>query len=160
MANWKKIIVGTGIGGAVVAAATWLFRLNRASVNMEVVPEIKLHKFDLTGLYIRIDLQMKNPTRTVFKIKYPFVKLSYKGTSVGSSQVVNQDITLPAFGEAQISAIMVRIPILNIFSSAGKLLSAVKNKEQIQMELTTLSTIDIGVQKIPYKKTDTLTLKK
>ena len=136
MANWKKIAIGTGIGGAVVAATTWLFRLKRASVNMEVVPEIKLHKFDLTGLYIRIDLQLKNPTRTAFKIKYPFVKLSYKGTSVGSSQVVNQDITLPPFGEAQISAIMVRIPILNIFSSAGKLVSAIKNNEQIQMELT------------------------
>ncbi len=160
MASIKKIIAGTGIGAAVVAAAVWLFRLKRASVNMEVVPTIQLHKFDLTGLYIRIDLQLKNPTRTIFKIKYPFVKLSYQGTSVGSSQVVNQDITLPPFGEAQISAIMVRIPILNIFSSAGKLLSAVKNNESIQMEVTTISTIDIGVQKIPYKKTDTLTLKK
>ena len=159
MTKLKKIIAGTGIG-AVVAAAVWLFRLNRASVSMEVVPAIKLHKFDLTGLYIRIDLQLKNPTRSTFKIKYPFVKLSYQGTSVGSSQVVNQDITLPPFGEAQISAIMVRIPILNIFSSAGKLLSAVKNNETIQMDVTTISTIDIGVQKIPYTKTDTLTLKK
>lgn len=160
MANLKKIITGTAIGAAVVAAVTWLARMNRASVNLEVVPAIKLHKLDLQGLYIRVDLQLKNPTRSAFKLKYPFIKLSYKGTSVGSSQVVNQDITLPAFGEAQISEIMIRIPVLNIFSTAGKLFTALQNNEAIAMDVTVTTTIDIGIKKVPYTKTESITLKK
>lgn len=160
MANWKKIAIGTGIGGALVAAGTWLFRLKQASVKMEVVPTIKIHKLDLTGLYIRVDVQLKNPTQSSFKIKYPFVKLAYKGVTVGSSQMVNRDIVLPSFGEAQISEIMIRIPVLSVFTTAGKLFAAIKNNEEVKVDVITLSTIDIGIKKIPFTYTESLSLKK
>jgi hypothetical protein len=160
MQTWKKIILGTGVGTAVVAGTTWLLRLNNSSAKLETIPTIQLHKLTLQGLFIRVNIQLKNPTRTVFKIKYPFIKLSYKDTAVGSSQVVNQDIILPAFGEAYISDILIQIPILNIFSSAGKLISALQNNETVKLDVITLTTIDIGIKKVPYTKTDSLTLKK
>jgi hypothetical protein len=160
MESWKKIAVGTGIGTAILAGATYLFRLNKAGADLEVVPAIKVHKLDLSGFYIRIDVQLKNPTRSSFKIKYPFIKLGYKGESIGSSQVVNQDIVLPAFGEAQIQNMLVRIPLLSLFGSAGKVFSAIKNNEAVQLQVDTLTTIDIGIKKIPYTKTDKISLKK
>ncbi|MEY2917589.1 MAG: hypothetical protein RIS73_1303, partial [Bacteroidota bacterium] len=43
----------------------------------------------------------------------------YKGDTIGSSQVVNQDITIPKFGEANIEAIMINIPLMGIFSVVG-----------------------------------------
>lgn len=160
MKNWKKIAVGTGIGTAILAGATYLFRLNKAGANLEVVPAVQVQKLDLSGFYIRVDAQLKNPTRSSFKLKYPFIKLSYKGDSIGSSQVVNQDIVLPAFGEAQIQNVLIRIPLLSLFGSAGKVFSAIKNNEAVQLQIDTITTIDIGIKKIPFTKTDKISLKK
>ena len=160
MKTWKKIAFGTGIGTTLLAGATWMYRLNKAGVNLEVVPIAKVHKIDFNGLYIRIDIQLKNPSRSSFKLKYPFIKLSYKGNSIGSSQVVNDEIVLPAFGEAQISNVLVRIPFLNLFSSAGKVFTAINAGETVELEITTLTTIDIGIKKLPFKKTDMVKLKK
>lgn len=160
MKTWKKIAVGTGVGTAILAGATWLLRLNKTAVSLEVVPTAKIHKIEFNGVSIRVDVQLKNPTRSSFKLKYPFIKLSYKGESIGSSQVVNQDIVLPAFGEAQIENILIKIPLLNLFTSAGKVFTAINNNEAIQLQIDTLTTIDIGIKKLPFTKTDKISLRK
>lgn len=160
METWKKIAVGTGVGTAILAGATWLLRLNKTAVSLEVVPTAKIHKIEFNGVSIRVDVQLKNPTRSSFKMKYPFIKLSYKEESIGSSQVVNQDIVLPAFGEAQIENILIKIPLLNLFTSAGKVFTAINNNEAIQLQIDTLTTIDIGIKKIPFTKTDKISLRK
>lgn len=159
METWKKIAVGTGIGTALLAGATWLSRLNKTAVNLEVVPTAKIHKLEFNGVTIRVDVQVKNPTRSSFKLKYPFIKLSYKQDSIGSSQVVNQDIVLPAFGEAQIENILIKIPLLNLFTSAGKIFTALNNNEAINLQIDTLTTIDIGIKKIPFTKTNNILLR-
>lgn len=103
-------------------------------------------------------MQLKNPTRTPFKIKFPFIKLVYKGTTVGSSQVVDKDIQIPAFGEAIIDKMMIKVPLMNIFSLSGGLIKAIQNKEPVKLDVKTLTTIDIGWKKVPYTKADTITL--
>ncbi len=160
MKTWKKIVLGTGIGTAVLATTTWLYRLNKSSINLEVIPLAKIHKLEFSGVTIRVDIQLKNPSRTSFKLKYPFIKLSYKGDSIGSSQVVNQDIVLPAFGEAQIENVLIRIPLINLFTTAGKVFTAINNNEAIQIQIDTLTTIDIGIKKLPFSKTDKIVLSK
>jgi hypothetical protein len=160
METWKKIAVGTGVGTAILAGASWLLRLNKTAVSLEVVPTAKIHKIEFNGVSIRVDVQLKNPTRSSFKLKYPFIKLSYKEESIGSSQVVNQDIVLPAFGEAQIENILIKIPLLNLFTSAGKVFTAINNNELIQLQIDTLTTIDIGIKKLPFTKTDKINLSK
>lgn len=160
MKTWKKIVLGTGIGTAVLATTTWLYRLNKSSINLEVIPLAKIHKLEFSGVTIRVDIQLKNPSRNSFKLKYPFIKLSYKGDSIGSSQVVNQDIVLPAFGEAQIENVLIRIPLINLFTTAGKVFTAINNNEAIQIQIDTLTTIDIGIKKLPFSKTDKIVLSK
>jgi hypothetical protein len=160
MKNWEKIAIGTVVGGVVLGGSVYLYRLKNTAVQLEVMPTVMVHKLDLTGLTIRIDVTLKNPTRTAFKIKFPFVKLAYKGTSVGSSQVIDKDITIPAYGQAVIQQIMVRVPILSIFSLSGGLLKAVENGEAAQVDVITVTTIELGMQKIPFTKTDTVTLSK
>lgn len=150
----KKILLGLGIGGGLAAGGAYLWRLNKTSVNLEVVPSVKLHKLDLQGMLIRVDVQLKNPTRTSLKLKFPFVKLVLKGSSIGSSQAVNQDIALPAFGEAKFDAIMIRIPMLSLLSTAKGLLTAVKQGEAFKIGVTTITTIDLGWKTIPFEKTD------
>lgn len=158
METWKKVAVGTVIGGALIGGTVYVIRLTNMSTELETVPMVKIHKLDLTGLTLRVDLQLKNPTRTAFKIKFPFTKLVYKGTTVGSSQVIDKDISIPAFGEAIVNEIMIRVPLLSMFSLSGSLITAVQNKELIKLDVTTSTTIDIGWKKVPYTKNDTITL--
>ena len=91
-------------------------------------------------------------------IKFPFIKLVYKGTTVGSSQVVDKDIQIPAFGEAIIEKMMVKVPLMNIFSLSGGLIKAIQNKEAVKLDVKTLTNIDLGWKKVPYTKADTITL--
>jgi len=160
METWKKIAVGTLIGGALIGGTVYVIRLNKMSAELETVPMVKIHKLDLTGLTLRVDVQLKNPTRTAFKIKFPFIKLIYKGTTVGSSQVVDKDISIPAFGEVVVNQIMIRVPLLSIFSLSGGLIKAIQNNEAVKLDVKTSTTIDIGWKKMPYDKSDTITLSK
>lgn len=160
METWKKIAVGTVIGGALIGGTVYVIRLTKMSAELETVPMVKIHKLDLTGLTLRVDVQLKNPTRSAFKIKFPFIKLVYKGATIGSSQVVDKDISIPAFGEVVITQIMIRVPLLSIFSLSGGLIKAIQNNEAVKLDVKTSTTIDIGWKKVPYDKSDTITLSK
>jgi hypothetical protein len=160
METWKKIAATTVVSGVLLGGAVYFYQLYKTQVELESLPMVKIHKLDLTGLTLRIDVQLKNPTRTAFKIKFPFIKLVYKDATVGSSQLLDKDISIPAFGEAVINEIMIRIPLLSIFSLSGGLIKALQNKEAIQLDVKTISTIDIGWKKVAYSKSNTITLKK
>lgn len=156
----NKILVGTGISALVVGGITYLRRLNRTANELEVMPQLYLHKITLQGIVIRINVKLKNPTRTQIKMKFPFIKLLYKGTSIGSSQVVNRDIILPQYGEAVIDDIMITIPLLGVFSLANDLLKAFQSGEPVKLNVRTITTIDLGWKQHPYEDSQEITLKK
>ncbi|MBI4945309.1 MAG: hypothetical protein HY840_02775 [Bacteroidetes bacterium] len=155
----KKILVGSAIGGGIIAGVTYFFRLKRTSVELESYAKVNIFKLDLSGLVLQVDVQLKNPTRTKFKIKFPFIKLIYKDATIGSSQVVDKDITIPAYGEAVAEKIMITIPPRNIFSVSAGLIKSLLAGEQVKLNSKTISTIDLGWKKLPYEKTEEVTLK-
>lgn len=159
MANWKKILVGTGIGAGIVGIITYVTRLNRTSVQLESVSTAKIHSLKTDGLMIRVDVQLKNPTNSTFKLKFPFVKVLYKENTIGSSQVINKDIQIPAYGEAVIESIMIKIPLTGLLSLGAGMYKLLVNKEPAPIFVKTITTIDLGWKKLPYEKTDDITLK-
>lgn len=158
MANWKKIMVGTGIGAGIIGAIAYFSRLNRTNAELETLATAKLHSLKLDGLTIRIDVQIKNPTSSSFKIKFPFVKLVYKDKTIGSSQVVNKDITIPEYGEAKVEAIMIKIPVTGLFSLGDGLFNSLSQNKAVTIAVKTITTIDLGWKQVPYEKTDNSTL--
>ena len=158
MADWKKIIVGTGIGAGIIGAIAYFSRLNRTNAELETVATAKLHSLKLDGLTVRIDVKIKNPTNNSFKIKFPFVKLLYKDKTIGTSQVVNKDITIPEYGEAVVEAIMVKIPVTGLLSLGGGLFSLLSKNQAVTIAVKTITTIDLGWKQMPYEKTDNSTL--
>lgn len=159
MANWKKILVGTGIGAGVVGIIAYVSRLKRTSVQLETVSSAKIHSLKMDGLTVRVDVKLKNPTDGTFKIKFPFVKVLYKEKTVGSSQVINKDIQIPAYGEAVIEGIMIKIPFTGLLSVGSGLYKLLVNKEPAPIFVKTISTIDLGWKTVPYESTDDITLK-
>lgn len=158
MANWTKIIVGTGIGAGLVGLVAYVTRLKRTGAELESVASAKIHSLKMDGLTIRIDVQLKNPSSGSFKIKFPFVKLIYKDKTIGTSQVINKDIQIPAYGEAMIESIMIKVPLTGLFSLGAGLYKALMQKEPVPLFVKTITTIDLGWKKVPYEKTDDNTI--
>ena len=148
MNNLTKILLGTGV----VLTGGYLLKMSRTSANIETEIKAKIHSLKLSGITVRVDAKLKNPTDGTLKIKYPFVKLAYKGDTVGSSQVINQNITIPSFGEVNIERIMINIPLTEIFSSAMNFFKALKTNEEVKITVKIISTIYTPFSSLPYEK--------
>lgn len=151
-----KIVIGAGA----ITGIGYLIKMKRTSSEMETVARAKIHKLDLTALTIRVDVKIKNPTKGNLKIKYPFVKILYKDSTIGTSQSINKDIEIPSFGEANIQAIMIQVPLLELIRFGASMLKAFKEGTGVNVQIKTISTIDLGFKSIPYEKTEELKLKK
>lgn len=171
----KKILVGASIGGGLIATAAYAMRLRRTGKELETVTTVMVHKLDLKGVTLRVDSTLKNPTSTGLKIKFPFVKLNYQDTLIGTSRVIDKDIEIPPYGEARIEKIMIQIPLTGIFSIGAALAKSLATKEAVKMNVITVSSIDTNwkvkdgkwkrilpgiTKRFPYSKTDAVTLKK
>ncbi len=158
MANWKTIGIVSGIGAGVFGLVAYVTRLKRANAQLESIATAKIHSLKLDGLTIRVDVELKNPSRSSFNIKFPFVKILYKDKVVGTSQVIDKSIKIPAYGEANIEAIMIKIPVTSIFSIGAGLIKLLVQKQAAVVSVKTISTIDLGWKKLPYEKSDDMTL--
>ena len=155
-----KIVAGTVIGAGVIAGITYVRGITRAQAQLQIVPSIYLHKISLEGLVIRVDALLKNPSGASFKIKYPFIEIMHSGKLIGSSQVVNKDITIPSYGQVMIKDMMVTIPTLNFFSIISDLLLSINNNEPVVLNVGVITTVDLGWTQTAYEHRQDLTLKK
>lgn len=156
----NKLLVGLGLGAGVIGGVVYFSKLSRTNANLEVIPSAMIHKLNLTGMHIKMDVRLKNPEAGSFKIKFPFIKLVYDGSTIGSSQSIDKDILLPAYGEAVINGIMIQIPLLGILSTAFKIYQSLIKGTEIKLTATTITTIDLGWKMLPFEKNDEIVLKK
>src|SRR5258705_2982780 len=160
MSLTKKVLTGTLVGAGLIAGYSYYLKMKQTQAELEIIPDATVHEVNWDGITIRLDLLLKNPTKGSFSIKFPFVKLIYKGTTVGSSQAVNQDIKIPAYGQAKIDKLLVNIPILSIFTVSSSILRAIQNNEQVKITARLMTTIDLGFSKIPFEESHEMVLKK
>jgi hypothetical protein len=147
MNKLTKILIGTGV----VVTGGYLLKMSRTPANLETEIKAKIHKLDLSGITVRVDAKIKNPSEGSLNIKYPFVKLSFKGSTVGSSQAIDQDITIPKFGEANIEAILINIPLINLLSVAVDVVKSIKNGGGIKIGIKVITTINTAFSSFPYE---------
>ena len=133
MSLTKKILIGTGVGVAVLGAAVYATRMNKLSNEMVIVPTVNVHKLSAQGLTLRVDIQLKNPTRSSIRLNYPFIKLIHSGSVIGSSAVIDKEILIPGFGQAVVQGIMIDIPLLNLVSLSGDLLKALNEGKSLSL---------------------------
>ena len=148
------------IGGAAIAGWTYVKNLKRAKAELEVTPKATLQQLSWDGLTIKIDVLLKNPTKGSFSVKFPFVILLYKDTTIGSSQALNKEFKLPQFGEVLIDKIMMQIPMTSAFSVVFTLIKALFNKEAVTLTIRTLIHINLGWVVLPYENKQDVTVKK
>ena len=155
-----KLLVGLGLGIGGYVGFNYLRKMNSTSKYLEVIPSAQLHKVSLTGIYIRMDIRFKNPDGGSFKIKYPHVRISFEGEDIGSSQSIDKEILIPAYGEAVINGIMIQIPITNILTTGYKIYKNIIEGKSVILQALTHTTIIVGFQTIPSDNTNDIILKK
>lgn len=160
MSTVAKLVTGALLGLGTVAGLTYVKHLKQASQELQVIPKVSVYNLSWTGLTLRVDVLLKNPTKGSFSIKFPFVKLLYKDTLIGSSAPIDTDIKIPAFGQAAIEKILVQIPMSSVFSVVFNLIKALNNNEAATITVTSFTTINLGWITLPYENKADVTIKK
>jgi len=155
-----KLLIGLGLGAGAYAGFNYFRKMNATNKYLEIIPTAQLHKVNLLGVYIRMDIRFKNPDGGTFKIKYPHIRINYKGQSIGSSQVIDKEISIPAYGEAVVNGIMIEIPITNILTTGYQIYKDIINNKPVTLEALTHTNIIVGFQSVPYDKVSEFTIKK
>lgn len=156
MNTWGKIAIGAGI----LLGGGYLLRMSRTSANLETEVNSQILSLKLSGITLKVDAKIKNPTDGSMKIKFPFLKVIYKGETLGSSQVVNKDISIPAFGEANIGGMIINIPLSGVFSIGMELLQSLKTKGSVKVIVKVITTVYTTFSSLPYEEEIEQVLKK
>lgn len=154
MIGTKHILFGAGALAALFGAS-YLFKLNRLSNELESVTKVAIHKVSLDGIELRIDVTLKNPSGGSITVKHPFVKMIYGDVTVASSQIRDVNISIPKFSEVNLEPVMITIGFMNLATTVPGLLKEYRNTGKLTITVKTITTIN---DSLPYSKTDTITL--
>jgi hypothetical protein len=133
-----------------------LANLQRLQAELEIVNSFG-GNLTLTGIELTVNTTLKNPTAGTITIKAPFVKIQYKDKTIASSEAKNDDFPLPKFSQTKLSPINLNISWASILLSTPGLYQDYLAGKEMDLLVTTVTTLN---GKIPYSKTDTITLKK
>lgn len=154
MIKAKHIAIGVGAAAALYGAS-YLIKLNRLSNELETVTKVKIHKVSLTGIDLRIDVTLKNPSGGSINVKHPFVKMIYGGSTIASSQIKDVNIKIEKFTEVGIDPVMISIGFLALATTAPALLKEYRDTGKLNLMVKTVTTIN---DRLPYTKTDNIIL--
>jgi hypothetical protein len=122
--NTGKIIfwVGFGAGFLFLANKAWgaYSRAKETAADLTVETSGRIHKIDLSGITLAVDVRVKNPNRAAITFRHPFVKLIYQGKDLLSSEL-NQTLYPIASYEEKPFTVYFKTTLLNISMMAASL---------------------------------------
>lgn len=123
----RPVIIALGLG----AAATVGYLIFKGTTLKESADNIrvsllnlpKIHKIDLSGLKIAVDLKVDNPAQGKILLKLPSVRLFYKGKMIASTNVNNNTYTIDPVSTGKISGIMIETNYVSLLTSAPSIVA-------------------------------------
>lgn len=155
MIVFSNILIGTVAVGALLYGGRYLMKLNRLSDELESETKVSIHKVSLSGIELRINVKLKNPSGGSLKVMHPFVKMIYAEKTVASSQVKDLNITIPKFSEVNLEPIEITLGFLNLATTVPGLIKEYRETGRLSLIVNTVTTIN---DSLPYTKTDNITL--
>lgn len=150
---WAGIImgaVGLGIFG--------LTRLYHAGGKLVTEVHARIFSIDFTKIVLALDIILKNPTNTEITIKYPFLYLAHNGTNLASSDLKDEDIVIPKFGQKTVSNIKIPLNFLQMAGLAPELLKKVRNKKYpVTVQIGATTSVRYAGTVIPYQNVQDVT---
>ena len=150
----KILILGVGAVAAYFGAS-YILKLKRLSSELESVTKASIHNVSLSGIDLKIEVMLKNPSGGSIKVKHPFVKLLHGTTTIATSEIKNKDITVEKFSQVNLEPIMISIGFLSLATTVPALLKEYRDTGKLNLIVKTVTTIN---DSLPYSKTDNITL--
>ena len=144
-------------GAAAFFAGRYLMRLNKASKTIVTRTSIKVNRVGLSGIELKANVKLQNPNPVALSIKFPFINLTHKDMSIGSSLVKNETIQLPENSEKDFTLTIQSAGWLSLIQTLGAgLVQKIRSGEKsvIDLVVTTISEVN----SIPYEQQDLIKL--
>jgi hypothetical protein len=155
MIRTSHILIGAGAVAALFYGGSYLMKLKRLSSELETDTKASIHKVTLSGIEMKINVKLKNPSGGSLMVKHPFVKMIYGDKTIASSQVKDLNITIPKFSEVNLEPIMISLGFLSLATTVPALIKEYRETGKLQLTVNTVTTIN---DSLPYTKTDNITL--
>jgi hypothetical protein len=155
-----KVIAGIATGAGALAVYSYVQGMKRLQKNLQYIPTVNLAGITWNGITLRVNILLKNPTKAKLKIQFPFVKMEYKGTVIGSSQAVPKEIKIPANGEVVIDNVLIVIPVTGLFSVTAEVLKTLLAKKPVELVLTVMTDINVGWITVHYEEKKPISVSK
>ncbi|MBA2613363.1 MAG: hypothetical protein H0U95_15450 [Bacteroidetes bacterium] len=156
--NTKSIFIGTAVSAGLVWIVSSLMSKKKVGDKLDTKTSVMLHSLDLKGLTLRIDVTLINPTEGTLTIKQPYIKVKFKNKDIGTTQLENKKIIIPAYAPKKLDPIYLTIPATGLFSLGDGLLSLLLKKQTVQITTIIATSIYIAGGFKSYEKTDVMNL--
>lgn len=157
--NTKHIVIGTAVSAGLVWAVSSLLSKKKVGDKLDTKTSILLHSLDLKGLTVRIDVTLVNPTEGTLTIKQPYIKVIFKNKDIGTTQLENKKVVIPAYEPKQLEPIYLTIPATGLFSLGDGLLKLLLKKQTVDITIKIMTSIYIAGGFKSYEKTEVMKLK-
>lgn len=91
----------TGAAALLALGVATASKANRFYNRLNVECTARIHKITFSKITIAVTAKLKNPTNTSLTIQYPYMELWYKGEMIGSSEVKDETILIPQYGQPE-----------------------------------------------------------
>lgn len=144
-------------GAATFLALRYLLRLNRAADTINSRTGVRVHKVGLSGITLKATVLLQNPNPIELNMQYPFVNITYKGTSLGTSTVRDEMISIPNHGE-QSFEVEIRSAgwFLLMQVLGGDMVKRIRSGEKMTLDIVAVTSTTVN--NIPYVKEEAIKL--
>jgi hypothetical protein len=144
-------LIAAAAGSLLAAGRTIQLKKDADTIQTEVKGAI--HSIKADGGHIRLDVKLKNPSKTGFTFSFPFLKLiSSRGNTIGSSQADSSVIELKAGEEQTLKPIMLTIPLSEILSLSIEVFKAItEGKAGLKIDVVTSSYAHLLMGAVKHK---------
>lgn len=146
MERTSKLLLIGGLALLLVTGVSYGVGLVGVKKELEIEQEVEIFSLNFKELVLKIYVRLKNPTSTKFTIDHPFVKLQYKGTTIGSSQVSNVTYPIEGKSEFPLKPIYLSISLLGLGLTAPAFLKEIRTKGTAVITAITSTKIDGNIK--------------
>lgn len=130
--------------------------LTQLNKELQIGQAVQLYKVSLTGLTLRIDVILKNPTPGSIRVKTPYITVSYNGEVIASSDTISAtDHVVPRYGEVALDPIYITMGYLQLALNARSFWEQYRSTGKAALSIRALTRIN---DVFPVEKTTTFNL--
>jgi hypothetical protein len=145
----KIILAGLGVAAIAGFGIFKGLALSETASNIRVslasLP--KIHKIDLTGLKVSVDLRVDNPSKERITVKIPSVRLSYRGKLIASTVINGKTHIIEPVSTGKIQGIIIEAGYLNIIGTGILTDNNIKNNIGFEAMIE-INGLPIKIQKL------------